>query len=156
PFGVRREDLIVKDVPKNVIADGRTRYDTWLLARADARAAGSAPSLRVETVRERVEKLTENAAKPAAASPLTAELIQTAAFTLQPLDLRDPSTAERAAGASFGLRVHELLAQASFDASADDLDALARVQTRVLGLPDDDALAAAKAVRRVLQHALLK
>ena len=25
PFGVRREDLIVKDVPKNVVADGRSR-----------------------------------------------------------------------------------------------------------------------------------
>jgi hypothetical protein len=51
-FGVRREDLIVKDVPKNVIADGRGRYDRWHLARDDARAAGVAPSMKIETVRD--------------------------------------------------------------------------------------------------------
>ena len=51
-FGVRREDLIVKDVQKNVIADGRSRYDRWHLARDDARAAGMVPSIKVETVRD--------------------------------------------------------------------------------------------------------
>src|SRR5438045_759261 len=52
PFGVRREDLIVKDVPKHVVADGRSRYDRWHLARADARDAGSIPSIRMTTVRD--------------------------------------------------------------------------------------------------------
>ena len=52
PFGVRRGDLVVKDVPKNVVADGRARYDRWLLSRHDAREAGSWPSLAVTTVRE--------------------------------------------------------------------------------------------------------
>src|SRR5213075_1177434 len=51
-FGVRREDLIVKDVPRNVIADGRSRYDRWHLARDDARESGAVPSLAVETVRD--------------------------------------------------------------------------------------------------------
>ena len=51
-FGVRREDLIVKDVPKNVIADGRSRYDRWHLARDEAREAGAVPSLVVETARD--------------------------------------------------------------------------------------------------------
>src|SRR5262249_36456529 len=51
-FGVRREDLIVKDVPKNVVADGRGRYDRWQLARHDARAQGAAPSLRIHTAHE--------------------------------------------------------------------------------------------------------
>ena len=51
-FGVRREDLIVRDVPKNVVADGRSRYDRWRLARHDARAAGAAPSMVVATVRK--------------------------------------------------------------------------------------------------------
>ena len=52
PFGVRRDDLIVKDVPRDVIADGRGRYDRWRLARADARAAGSEPSVAVRTAKE--------------------------------------------------------------------------------------------------------
>src|SRR5439155_5914716 len=51
-FGVRREELIVKDVPRHVIADGRTRYDRWRLARQDARDSGSMPSLTLSTVRE--------------------------------------------------------------------------------------------------------
>ena len=51
-FGMRREDLIVKDVPRNVIADGRTRYDQWRLARQDARDGGKIPSLTLATVRE--------------------------------------------------------------------------------------------------------
>jgi ATP-dependent exoDNAse (exonuclease V) beta subunit len=138
-FGVRREDLIVKDVPKNVIADGRSRYDRWLLDRADARESGSVPSLRVQTVHEILEGAS-----------------QTSDFTLQTLDLRDSSTRERSSGAAFGLLVHELLAQASFEATREDLLDLARIQTRVLALPDEDALAAAQAVHRVLQHSLLQ
>ena len=52
PFGVRREDLIVKDVPRNVVADGRSRYDRWRLARARrARRRRGAVDV-VDTVRE--------------------------------------------------------------------------------------------------------
>src|SRR4029077_228398 len=54
PMGVRRDDLIVKDVPRDLVADGRTRYDTWKLARITARERGSIPSIRVQTVREYV------------------------------------------------------------------------------------------------------
>jgi hypothetical protein len=66
PFGVRREELIVKDVPKPIVADGRGRYDRWQLARADARAAGSAPSLVVATTREWAARL---AARSRGAAP---------------------------------------------------------------------------------------
>src|SRR5439155_23850936 len=51
-MGVRRDDLIVKDVARNVIADGRTKYDTWKLARITARERGSIASIVVHTVRE--------------------------------------------------------------------------------------------------------
>src|SRR4029077_2948581 len=51
-LGVRRDDLIVKDVPKHVVADGRAKYDAWQLARHDARAAGVTPALSRHTVRE--------------------------------------------------------------------------------------------------------
>ena len=52
PFGVRREELIVKDVARHVVADGRGRYDRWHLARADARSAGATASTVARTVRE--------------------------------------------------------------------------------------------------------
>src|SRR5262249_42498449 len=51
-FGVRREDLIVKDVGRKVIADGRSNYDRWRLARQDARDAGKVAALTIATVRE--------------------------------------------------------------------------------------------------------
>src|SRR5207344_146133 len=63
-FGVRREELIVKDVPKNVVADGRSRYDRWRLARADAHAAGAHPSVVVETVREWSARATAGVSDP--------------------------------------------------------------------------------------------
>ena len=52
PFGIRREELIVKDVPRNVIADGRAEYDRWRLARAGARESGAMPSVMLATARE--------------------------------------------------------------------------------------------------------
>ena len=61
-FGVRREDLIVKDVPKNVIADGRSRYDRWLLNRAPTHAnreacrrCASKPSTKCSKARIRLQ-----------------------------------------------------------------------------------------------------
>src|SRR5262249_52894987 len=42
PFGVRRAELIVKDVGGHVIAEARSRYDRWRLARAEAQSAGAA------------------------------------------------------------------------------------------------------------------
>ena len=52
PLACGVKNLIVKDVPRNVVADGRGRYDCWRLARIDARDSGSTPSMVVETARE--------------------------------------------------------------------------------------------------------
>jgi hypothetical protein len=141
-FGVRREDLIVKDVARNVVADGRGRYDRWLLARADARDRGAAPSLRVHTVREAAE-LADFADLGIPDSP----------FTI--VDLRARSDVDRAGGAGFGMLLHELLAQAPFNATREDLAALAAVQVRVLGLTGEEGGAAVDAAARVLKHELI-
>jgi ATP-dependent exoDNAse (exonuclease V) beta subunit len=138
PFGVRREDLIVKDVPRHIVADGRGEYDRWVLARADAREAGSQPSLRVQTVRE------------------AAEAAATKAGKITIVDVRDPTEAERAGGVAFGALVHELLARAQFDASAESLVDLAAVQARLLELTAEDARAAAGVAGRVLGLDLMK
>src|SRR5262249_19582022 len=134
-FGVRREDLIVKDVARNVIADGRTRYDAWLLSRADARVAGAAPSLNVETVRE-----------------WAASDAEVTAVDIETVDVRAPQEIDRPSGAGFGLLVHEVLAQAPFGAERSDLDALAALAARLLGMATDDARAAAAVAARVLGH----
>jgi ATP-dependent exoDNAse (exonuclease V) beta subunit len=158
-FGVRREDLIVKDVQKNVIADGRSRYDTWHLARADARAAGLVPSMKVDTVRNWTLNL-EDVSLESEVRSLTAPDRQTSDFRLQTSDLVTVVTvshddAERPGGAGFGLLVHALLAQAAFGATRASLDGVAAVEARGLGLAGEEAEAAAAVVERLHGHPLL-
>jgi ATP-dependent helicase/nuclease subunit A len=138
-FGVRREDLIVKDVPRHVIADGRGEYDRWMLARAVARESGAVPSYRVQTVGEAAEAGT------------------TVLPAIRILDLRDPADIGRASGGiAFGALVHEVLARASFGATVDALVNLALVHARLLDLTADDARAAAAVVSRVLAVDLMR
>jgi ATP-dependent helicase/nuclease subunit A len=138
-FGVRREDLIVKDVPKNVIADGRSRYDRWHLARDDARASGAVPSLMVEPARD---WLARDIAFPGA------DLVTVVGTA------RSGEEA-RSGGIGFGLLVHGLLATAPFGASRTVLEDLAAGEARVLGLTVEEAAAAAVVVERLLTHDLL-
>lgn len=151
PFGVRREDLIVKDVPRNVVADGRSRYDRWLLARTDARDAGRAPSLVVQTVGEwsdgerPPERLAVNAADVAILDLLSGG---------GPIE-RMPVERNRPRGAAFGILAHAVLARAPFDANAAALDAIAAAEALVVGLGEEDARAAAAVAGRVLGHDLL-
>ena len=142
-FGVRREDLIVKDVPRNVIADGRSRYDRWHLARDDARASGAVPSLMVEPARDW-----------AAANSNSEFGIQNLEFVRVVGAARSGEEA-RSGGIGFGLLVHGLLAKAPFAASRAALDDLAAVEARVLGLTVEEVAAAVVVVERLLTHDLL-
>jgi ATP-dependent helicase/nuclease subunit A len=136
-FGVRRDDLIVKDVHRDVVAGGRTRYDRWCLARADARTAGAVPTIAVRTAREWTEEHD------------TGDAPDIAVVTVA------RSEPARSGGAGFGALVHVVLSQAPFDADADHLEALAAVEARVLGLSESDAAEAARAVARVLAHDIM-
>jgi ATP-dependent exoDNAse (exonuclease V) beta subunit len=140
-FGVRREDLIVKDVPKNVIADGRGRYDRWHLARDEAREAGALPSLVVETARDWAAGNLEFG-------------IRNLEFVTVVGAARSGDDA-RSGGIGFGLLVHAMLAEVTFGAERAALDDLAAVKARVLGLSDDEAVAAAGVVERLLTHDVL-
>ena len=140
-FGVRREDLIVKDVPKNVIADGRSRYDRWHLARDEAREAGAVASLVVETARDW------------AAGNLEFGIRNLEFVTV--VGAGRSGDEARSGGIGFGLLVHAMLAEVPFGAERAALDDLAAVKARVLGLGDDEAAAAAGVVERLLTHDVL-
>jgi hypothetical protein len=144
-FGVRRDDLIVKDVPRHVVGDGRGRYDRWKLARHEACAAGGVPSLVVETVREWSAVEDRVVLPPLAVDPGDVTIV----------DVLDARGGERPGGTGFGLLVHGVVAQASFDASAQERLELARVEARVLGMSDADAIEAASVVERLFAHDLL-
>ena len=141
PFGVRREELIVKDVPRNVIADGRGRYDRWQLARADARAGGSVPSIAVETVREWTSR-------PAGTDP--GLLVDASAVAITRVGR--VHSHDRPRGAGFGSLVHAVLAQAPFEASRQTIASLAEIEARILDLRGDEAEAAVAVVEHVLAH----
>jgi ATP-dependent exoDNAse (exonuclease V) beta subunit len=182
PFGVRREELIVKDVPRHVVADGRSRYDRWQLARHDARAAASVPSLVTKTVREWA----------AEGQPTSALLVQPGDVAIINVGrvLSDPPSREQSdvqrrvqkdpayesgsaayesgsaayesggaayesGGAAFGLLVHAVLAEVPLDATRPAIDDMAAIQGRVLGATNQDVVAAASVVERVLAHDLL-
>src|SRR5262249_36947655 len=96
PFGVRREDLIVKDVPRNVVADGRTNYDRWRLSRQDARDSGKVPTLTLATVREWTAD--PQRPVPADVDPQSVSIVE----IISPRQ----TTQDRAGGAPFGVVVH--------------------------------------------------
>ncbi len=144
PFGVRREDLIVKEVAPGVVADGRSRYDHWRQARIDARSTGAAPSVTVATVREWTADQARTLPAGAAAIVVTTADVEGRGHT-----------SAVGSGAAFGVLVHAILAQTPFDASRAVLDTIARVEARVLGLGESAAIAAAETVDRVLQHDVL-
>src|SRR4051812_194716 len=141
-YGLRREELIVKDVARNVVADGRSRYDRWKLTREDARQNGATPSVRVQTVREWAAASTET--RPPA--------IDAASVTVVSVGGGDAS---RHGGAAFGALVHAVLALAPFDATPSELEQIATVEAQVLGVDAPEATAAAELVTRVFAHEVI-
>ena len=168
-MGVRRDDLIVKDVPRHVVADGRTKYDTWKLSRINARDTGSVPTVRVRTVREHAADESADVARGDVARGDVARGDVARGDVARPFQGRENSGPERAAlqtiqierdqdrpaGAAFGTLVHAILARTPFDATRDVLEDLAAADARVLAMDDADATAAVAVVERVLAHELL-
>ncbi|HWW83358.1 MAG TPA: PD-(D/E)XK nuclease family protein, partial [Vicinamibacterales bacterium] len=167
-LGVRRGDLIVKDVPRNVVADGRSRYDRWRLARLAARARGSVPSIVVETMRDRAAAETvppsttvQPAEAPSPAHRPAHPALGISGAQMDPavvsiVDLTADRSGERPGGAGFGLLVHALLARAPFDAGRAALDGLAEIERKMLGLSEEDGGAASALVGKLFDHEVLR
>ena len=144
-FGVRREDLIVKDVPRHVIADGRTHYDRWRLARDDARASGAIPTALLTTAREW-------AAESGPGSHLGLPLPSVVVIDLAAEGERVMS---RPRGPAFGTLVHDVLANMPFDAGFDEAQRIAALHARLRGMSAAEAVEATAVARRVFAHDLL-
>ncbi|HMC76628.1 MAG TPA: UvrD-helicase domain-containing protein [Vicinamibacterales bacterium] len=138
--GIRREALIVKEAPRDIVSARRAAYDTWRAGRDQARQAGSAPSIDVRTAGEWARGLEPDAG---------------AVEGVAVISIR-PSLADRPAGPSFGLLVHAVLADVPFDASGPVVEAIARAQGRAVGASDEDIAQAAATVERVLRHDLVR
>jgi hypothetical protein len=137
--GLRR-DLLLRAAEDGDPGEGAVEYERWLERRSRLLAQGGSPSHRISTVTRMVELETPSIA--AASEVRIAEI--------EGRDLLRPG------GKRFGALVHEVLARAPLDASADDVDALAESLGRILGNPVDETKAAAAAVKRTLAHPLLE
>jgi ATP-dependent exoDNAse (exonuclease V) beta subunit len=147
--GVRREELIAKDAaPADVRAD-RDRYEGWRERRAQVRTAGAQPSITVLTATEFARADT-----PATATD-PASIGIADAGVIRPEIRTRPDAAARPSGRRFGILVHALLAAVPLDASSQAIRDLAEIQSRLLGVPDDERAEAAAIADRVISHPIV-
>ena len=139
-FGLRRDDLINKDVPPGVIDEKLRAYRDWEQWRDGAIEQGSVPSRSLRTAGEWAQSGDE--------LPEGLQLPEVEVLTVQ-RDILTPS------GRRFGTLVHALLANAALDGSAD-LPGLAAVESQLLGAPPEEGAAASVLAAAVLAHPLLR
>ena len=139
-FGLRRDDLIVKDVNPAVLRQRLGVYEQWRASRQAAVMAAATPSIDVVTA-------TEFAAVGGAAGQPS----------LVRVDVERAVGGEsHPGGVRFGTLVHAILAAIPLSAGGEEAAGrLADAHGRVLGAPPDEVSAAADAVRRVLRHPIL-
>ena len=136
PFGLRREELIARDVEPEVVAAGQRAFLDWRESREAAIASGRRPSLMVQTVTEWA----------AGEDPLPSQgAVETVTLALAETRPRGPR---------FGTLVHEALAVVPLDANWGAVAAAVRVRARALAATADEAGSAIKVVTAVLSHPL--
>jgi len=168
-FGIKREALIMKDVPQSVVEEGLRDYRRWQALVGDAVSTGAVPSIAVRTVTDWASDPAADlsfAAPAGASSPAPAAPVQFGLFEEPPapapvsakpdvsiVDVRDPG---RTGGARFGELVHAILASAPLDGDRAAFEAAAEAQARILGAPEVERIAAVDSVLRVSTHDLLR
>jgi ATP-dependent exoDNAse (exonuclease V) beta subunit len=135
PFGLRRQELIARDVAPEIVAEGQRRYMSWRDARDAAVAAGRVPACEVKTA-------TEWAASSDAAIRPEVEVVV--------ID-RQPN---RPAGARYGTLVHAVLATVPLETDGATLAAIVDTQARIVAATDDERRSAIDLVRGLLAHQL--
>jgi ATP-dependent helicase/nuclease subunit A len=166
--GIRRETLIMKDVPDSVVADGLREYEKWRDGREQAIANGAIPSLLVQTATERAASDVAPDRSARIRRPPDVDSVQPGLFDQEvaapagpaPGPERDVAvvTARGRAhhgGPRFGELVHAVLAAVPLDADRAAIDALADVHGRILSAPPGEVAAAVDTVQNVLAHDLL-
>jgi ATP-dependent exoDNAse (exonuclease V) beta subunit len=138
-FGLRRDDLIVKDVPPAVLIHYRTEYEAWRTQRQTWIDAASRPAIAVRTATE-------------AAGERGVTVADAVNVTIETVGHR----AGRPGGLRFGALVHVLLSDVALAPAADSrLAQLADVHGRVLGATPEEIAAAADVVAEALAHPVM-
>jgi ATP-dependent exoDNAse (exonuclease V) beta subunit len=149
-LGLRRDDLIVKDVAAPVLAAHLEAYTAWKTSRDAAISAASVPSVQVVTATHWARTAPEEPSDAAAAAT-AARVLSARPVEVIPLD-GDP---HRPGGARFGTLVHAVLAAVPLDADAGTVANVAGVHGRLLAATDVETAAAVDIVSTVLSHPVL-
>jgi ATP-dependent helicase/nuclease subunit A len=140
PLGIRRPELIVKDVAPDIVESGLAAYSSWRERRQQALADGSHGSVAVRTV-------TQSAKTAGEAAP---------DLKLPPVEIIElPRAAKRPSGRRFGALVHAVLASVPLDGDLRIIQRLATVHGRILGAAQEETASAAETVHTALAHPLL-
>jgi ATP-dependent exoDNAse (exonuclease V) beta subunit len=140
PLGIRRPELIVKDVAPDIVESGLAAYNSWRERRRHAVAAGSQCTVAVRTV-------TRSAKTAGEAEP---------DLKLPPVEIVElPRAANRPSGRRFGALVHAVLASVPLDGDLSVIQRLAAIHGRILGAPVEETDGASEIARAALAHPLL-
>jgi ATP-dependent exoDNAse (exonuclease V) beta subunit len=139
PLGIRRPELIVKDVSPDIVESGLAAYRSWRERRDRAIASGSQTSVTVQTV-------TGSAKTGGEGWP---------DFKLPPVQTVElPRAPSRPSGRRFGTLVHAVLASVPLDADPTVIQSLATIHGRILAAPAEEIASASQVVQTALAHPL--
>ena len=142
-FGLRRDDLIVKDGDMFAVDDLQRAYEAWRDDRERLVEQGKAPSVRVQTA----------TAWAAEAAELGIDEVIAASAAIEIIAM--PGAEGRPRGPRFGTLVHAVLAIVALDAGDEAIRRTAGVQGRIIGSSADEIAAAVTVVTSVLTHDLM-
>ena len=141
-FGLKRDDLIVKDGDMFAVDDRLADYERWRDARARTIEAAARPTVKFQTA-------TAWAAEAANSGIDQALLDRPDGGEIEVRQL--PGAADRPRGAAFGTLVHAVLATVALDATDDVVARTAQTQGRIINAPVADVSAAAVVASAVLR-----
>jgi ATP-dependent helicase/nuclease subunit A len=138
PLGIRNSQLIVRDVAPEIVDAGLADYGSWRAGNEKTIAAGSQPSVDVQTVTRWAK-------------------IESGKMELPPVEVVEaPRDENRPSGPRFGALVHTVLGTVPLDGDADAIRCLATAHGRTLGATGEEVECAAKVVQTVLAQPILQ
>ena len=146
-YGLRRDDLIVKDGDMFAVADRLATYERWRDEKAASLASASRRSLEVETA---------SAWSRTALREQSLTLLDAAPARFDIATVETSIDAGRPSGRRFGTLVHAVLAAVSLDANENGVRSTATMQARILAAHDDELEAAVRTTVGVLAHPLMQ
>jgi ATP-dependent exoDNAse (exonuclease V) beta subunit len=145
-FGLKRDDLIVKDGDMFAVDDRLAQYERWREARARVVTEAARPTIRFQTA-------TASAAEAASLGLDQALLDRPAVDEIEVVQLA--GAADRPRGAAFGTLVHAVLATVALDASDAAIARTAHTQGRIINASAADVAAAVVVASAVMRHDLI-